>query len=335
MESRQPLFDLGYCYPEKNRSCLKLLRKTEDYVALYIFAGVIIGLTMIGNLFVVISVSHFKQLHTTTNFLIVSLAMADFLIGMFVMPLEFHLKIETCWYFSENVCIFYIIYVYFLNLLSIIHLVLISVDRYLAICHPFYYNTKMSGTKMWVAIALCWLLCFFYTLTRVLFTGGVIVTNICAGFCRFYHTNIWYLFNLILTFILPSTTIICLYGKVFIIARSHARAIKSMNEHSTDSKTRNIPNSSQRKAAMTLGIVVIVFLICWIPVYVFPIAVTSSSVLNYIIVDAFSWISQINSCMNPFIYALFYPWFQQSLKLMLTCKIFKPASSVMNLFVKK
>uniref|UniRef100_A0A8C4RJM5 G-protein coupled receptors family 1 profile domain-containing protein n=1 Tax=Erpetoichthys calabaricus TaxID=27687 RepID=A0A8C4RJM5_ERPCA len=325
MESRQPLFDLGYCYPEKNRSCLKLLRKTEDYVALYIFAGVIIGLTMIGNLFVVISVSHFKQLHTTTNFLIVSLAMADFLIGVFVMPLEFRTKIETCWYFSENVCIFYIIYACFLNLVSIIHLVLISVDRYLAICHPFYYNTKMSETKMWVAIAfvvwifviISWIGPFIYEV--LLFYLLLQVPKYCQNNCKVVLIMLIVAVDWFLTFILPFSVMICLYGKIFTVAKRHIKTTPCAELQGDSAKQTTAKTSwkRQNKATKTIGIVISVFVICWTPNYLCNIMISFIHIPT-IAINAVILLGLFNSAFNPLIYGFFYPWFWKAFKVIIS-----------------
>ncbi|KAM8855030.1 uncharacterized protein AB9W97_020112 [Spinachia spinachia] len=38
-----------------------------------------------------------------------------------------------------------------------------------------------------------------------------------------------------------------------------------------------------------------------------------------------------NSCLNPLIYALFYPWFRKSMKLIVTLKILQPGSREKNL----
>ena len=47
---------------------------------------------------VIISICHFKHLHTSTNLVILSLAISDFIVGLIVIPIESIKLIESCWY---------------------------------------------------------------------------------------------------------------------------------------------------------------------------------------------------------------------------------------------
>ncbi|KAL1266299.1 hypothetical protein QQF64_001974, partial [Cirrhinus molitorella] len=87
-------------------------------------------------------------LHNPTNLLILSLAVADLLVGLIVMPIEAIKLIETCWYFGDTFCRLFMLILGMLLSASLSSLVLIAVDRYVAVCHPLQYPQKITMTRM-------------------------------------------------------------------------------------------------------------------------------------------------------------------------------------------
>ncbi|XP_051780153.1 trace amine-associated receptor 1-like [Erpetoichthys calabaricus] len=326
---------LHYCYSADNTSCAKVVRKHEEYVMLYIFSVFVIIVTLCGNIFVIISISHFKQLHTPTNCLVLSLAAVDFLLGLFVMPFHFAAYIEYCWYFGEFMCYYFYLMYLFLTSASVSNLVFISVDRYLAVCNPFFYTSNVTIFRTMLCIAIGWLSALSYTLAYLKSDGSTILTG-CAGACGFDFLPAWGMADFLCTFVLPFSVISCFYFRIFIVARRHARAINLFLQKKPPAQLNSKTSlKSETKAARTLGIVVVVFMICWFPQLVLAAYFLYAPVPDrYIstILSGLTLISLINSGINPVIYAFFYPWFQQCMKLIVSRKIFCPGSSVINLF---
>ncbi|XP_051781328.1 trace amine-associated receptor 8b-like [Erpetoichthys calabaricus] len=329
MEFKKP--QLGCCFPNNNASCYKLIYETDVYVCLYIFSVLLNSVTICGNLLVVISISHFVQLHTPTNFLLLSLAAADFLVGLFVLPFSLVLQIETCWYFGVIYCYVYVALANIFDVAIVTHLVLISIDRYIAVCNPFFYSSNITHNITNVSIVVMWLYSFIFTFTFVYFS--YIETGKCEQYCVFYGYEYSAFVFLLFLFIIPYLVMICAYTRIFIVAKKHSKAIKCLIEkmQSVESSNSNTPKTSETKAAKTLGLVVGVFMVCWLPLTLFDFCVYDTSALLDEIRNFLVLVSEVTFGINPIIYAFFYPWFRKALKITLSFKIFSPSSSVINL----
>ncbi|KAK2814475.1 hypothetical protein Q5P01_000388 [Channa striata] len=273
--------------------------------------------------FTVLIFSRSRQLHTPTNLLLLSLAVSDFLVGVLVMP--FHILLtEPCWFLGDLVCALYFHLPFITVCASVINMVLISVDRYVAICDPLHYSTKITQRRVRICVLLSWIYSVFYssmTLHDNLSQPGRY--NSCYGECLI---NINTAVDIVLGFLLPISTIVVLYLRVFVVAVSQARAMRS---HITAVKLQSsvtvTVKKSELKAARTLGVVVAVFLACYCPSYCVYLSGSDISI-NYSVYRFILFLVYFNSCLNPVIYALFYPWFRKSVKLIVMLDILQSTS---------
>ncbi|MBN3286751.1 TA13C protein, partial [Polyodon spathula] len=216
------------------------------------------------NMVVVISISHCKQTHAPANILVLSLAVADFVLGLFVMPFS---RVRSI--------IFYLIF--------------IAVDRYFVVCDPLLYTAKITMCMSLLFAAISWTVGILYICAIIYIKGnseGLDGFGACPADCIIIFNAVWRTLDTMVTLFLPCSLILCLYTKIF-------AAIMIM------------------RVAMSPA--------------------CASGYLAATLTNALTWIVYFNSCMNPIIYALFYPWFKKSLELILTFKVFQPASSLINL----
>lgn len=312
------------CYPQLlNLSCRGLRRSHSEAVLLYTLLSSISVITVALNLLVIISISHFKQLHTPTNVLLLSLAVSDLLVGLLVMPVETVRFIETCWLLGNLMCALTCITGFTLISASVGNMVLISMDRFVAICYPLQYPNKITHSRAQVSVCLCWACSLLY--------NGLILKdhlrqpdryNSCYGECVVVIDYISGSVDLVFTFISPCSIIVILCMRVFVVAVSQARAMQS---HVTTVTAKK----SEKKAARTLGVVILVFLMTFCPYY-FSLAGQdiSNSASSW---DIVSWLTLFNSCLNPLIYAFFYPWFRKAIRYTVTLKILNKDSSQANI----
>ncbi|XP_067253180.1 trace amine-associated receptor 13c-like [Chanodichthys erythropterus] len=321
-----------YCFPAINSSCIKGKRSIYEYNFMYVFFSLLSAWTVFLNLLVIISISHFKKLHTPTNLIILSLAMADLLVGLIVMPVDAIKLIETCWYFGDTLCDLFLIIMGLALSTSICNLVLIAVDRYVAVCHPLLYPHKITTTRTLISICLCWFFSFAYN-TAYVISGRYFEssqrTDTCYGKCYLIIVFSWIVVDLLFSFLFPLTVIITLYLRIFYVAHQQVKLINSLMKGGKCVKEGSMRRKSESKAALTLGIIVAASLTCYIPYYI--LSLTSSTIISSATMTFLIWTLYANSGMNPVVYALFYRWFKISVKHILTLKILKPASSLLDI----
>ncbi|XP_027016407.1 trace amine-associated receptor 4-like [Tachysurus fulvidraco] len=312
------------CFPHQPDSCFKTTRFFIIRVAMYFLTLTAILMTVFGNLLVIITISHFKQLHSPTNFIILSLAFVDFLLGFLVMPFSMVRWVEGCWFLGDLFCQIHSSLDMTLSIASILHLCLVSVDRYMAITDPLGYKMKVTNEKTLVCIAVVWIF-------SCIFSFGIVFSKIniagldeqmlkmCTGNCVLIFNQEWGIIAPLLNFYIPGAIMTCLYLKIFHVARKQAKLISDRTAVLTSSETKKqVSEQRERKAAKTLGIVMGVFLLCWLP---FFLTTVIDPFLNFStpldVFDALVWFGYFNSMFNPLIYGFFYPRFQKAFKIII------------------
>ncbi|XP_062300944.1 5-hydroxytryptamine (serotonin) receptor 2C, G protein-coupled-like 1 [Scomber scombrus] len=129
--------------------------KQKNWPALLIL--VIIALTIGGNILVILAVSLEKKLQNATNFFLRSLAVADMLVGILVMPISLiNILYDYAWPLPNALCPIWIYLDVLFSTASIMHLCAISLDRYVAIRNPIEHSRFNSRTKAMMKIAAVW-----------------------------------------------------------------------------------------------------------------------------------------------------------------------------------
>ncbi|KAF6728219.1 5-hydroxytryptamine receptor 2C [Oryzias melastigma] len=129
--------------------------KEKNWPALLIL--VIIALTIGGNILVILAVSLEKKLQNATNFFLRSLAVADMLVGILVMPISLiNILYDYAWPLPSALCPIWIYLDVLFSTASIMHLCAISLDRYVAIRNPIEHSRFNSRTKAMMKIAAVW-----------------------------------------------------------------------------------------------------------------------------------------------------------------------------------
>ncbi|XP_026109582.1 5-hydroxytryptamine receptor 4-like [Carassius auratus] len=308
------------------------LRSSGSRVALYIFIITGIVCTVVGNFLVVLAIAYFKQLQCPTNSFVMSLAVADFLVGLVVMPYSMVRTVEGCWYFGPTFCHLHSSLDVMLCTASIFHLSCIAFDRYYAVCNPLVYSFKMSRKRVGLLIVVCWAIPFLISFGPILLGLHKLGMDVplTDNMCIFLVNRVYAVMASLVAFYLPMVTMLVAYWKIYKAAKRQAMQISAMEAQMAagvgkdSSKKQKHRNSMrrERKAAKTLGIIMGVFLLFWLPFFTVNIV---DPFIEYgtaaVIWDVFLWLGYVNSSLNPFLYGFFNRSFRRAFLMIMGCRI--------------
>ncbi|XGW35123.1 hypothetical protein V3C99_018837 [Haemonchus contortus] len=157
---------------------------------------------LIGNAMVCIAIATDRRLHNVTNYFLFSLALADLLVCLLVMPLSIIVEVKHgVWTWNVSLCLLYVYADVFLCSASIVHMSVISLDRYLGISQPLRTRNK-SKTMIIVKICLVWIITLIVSCPIAVLASYdhtyILQNNSCTIFSRHYI-----IYGSTLTFLIP------------------------------------------------------------------------------------------------------------------------------------
>ncbi|XP_043972290.1 dopamine receptor D2 like isoform X2 [Gambusia affinis] len=174
-----------------------------------------------GNVLVCVAVSRERALQTTTNYLIVSLAVSDLLLATLVMPWGVYLEVVGEWRFSLIHCDILLTLDVMMCTASILNLCAISIDRYTAVAMPLLYNTRYSSRRrVAVMIAVVWFLSFAIS-CPLLF--GLNNTASREGTTCSFADPAFVIYSSVASFYVPFIVTLLVYAQICVVLRKRGR----------------------------------------------------------------------------------------------------------------
>lgn len=299
--------------------------------------SVISFIAVFGNLLVVTAVIWDHTLRSyTSNYFLANLAVADFFQGAVAIPLRI-LEVMALEYDPNVFCRVAIPTSILFGSSSNLAILVISIDRFLAVQYPYIYVRYSSLKFIFGAIACTWSVAFVLSITaasRLVWLSPDVPSRI----CRFpTYLNQDYIMSMyVLVHAIPIGTVVLLYGFILKASLRHVRKIHaqelavascrntngdlSIIEEETSSSTkrrkkRHRDNIKHRKAAKTVSIIVGIFIVLVIPIIAIDLAEmlgapSAPASLTRICV----FMIYANNCVNVLVYAGFNQDFRRAFK---------------------
>ena len=129
-----------------------------EIIILSIIITAMMVIIVIGNMLVVIAIATENNLTTVQNWFIASLAVADMLIGLIVMPFTLSYLLMGYWMFGSVWCNLWAATDVLLCTSSIMNICLISLDRYWSITKAISYLNQRTPNRVAIMIVSVWVM---------------------------------------------------------------------------------------------------------------------------------------------------------------------------------
>ncbi|NXE74058.1 DRD3 protein, partial [Cochlearius cochlearius] len=190
-----------------------------------------------GNVLVCLAVLRERTLQTTTNYLVVSLAVADLLVATLVMPWVVYLEVTGgVWTFSRVCCDIFVTMDVMMCTASILNLCAISIDRYTAVVKPvqYQYSTGQSSCRrVSLMIVIVWMLAFAVSCPLLFGFNTTGDPSVCS-----ISNPIFIIYSSLVSFYLPFMVTLLLYVRIYLVLRQRQkkRTLSRQGSHSASTK---------------------------------------------------------------------------------------------------
>ena len=243
----------------------------------------------------------------TTKLFMMSLTMCDLCTGVFCGIPELTNKITQIWVLGDFLCAMSDILDPTFFTINILSLLLLTIDRFIAIVHSLHYPSLMTPKRAKVIVSLVWIL----TLT-IYVTGYVIIAqvenqcgiDIICSICNY----VW-----IGMIGIPLAIILVLYVYILKVARHQARCIAAQNNIGNNPGEQNAPQRISTKCASTVFIITGAVFLAWTPAIIIMVLALQDIIVPSAGIVVVELLLYSNSWLNVVIYYLRNREFKQAL----------------------
>lgn len=283
--------------------------------------------TLVGNAFVIVALTKIDALkNMANNQVVVSLAIADLLVGVLVMPCAIDALLTGKWRCGELWGKLNAFGNFAFCISSIMHLALLSVDRYIAISRPLVYLSVVTKTRARGACLLLWIYSTLWALPPLFGISSYECFIPYIGKCReedWQHSKAAIVFtaSVVCGTYGAAVVVMCfVYFKIFMAISKQSKrisvAVEQVRRNNDLAARTNASASMARKGVLTVLIVIGTYIVCWSPfcVLLFVQMACGKSAGGQTADLITMFIGFANSACNPIIYCIRYRAFRETVK---------------------
>ncbi|XP_054463187.1 somatostatin receptor type 5-like [Anoplopoma fimbria] len=287
-----------------NNSATVALMPFDAVTAVIYTIVFIVGL--LGNTLVIYVVIRYAKMKSVTNIYILNLALADevYILGV---PFLGSNSVLSYWPYWDFFCKVYMTSDAMSQFTSTFCLTLMSIDRYLAVVHPIRSAKWRKPQVAKIFTGMAWVVSFLIVLPVTIYSNvqpEYKACNLTWPEPIEVSSLVFILYTSILGFFCP-LVVICFCYLLIVIK------VRSAGVRAGLTKRRK----SERKVTRMVVIIVLVFVVCWLPffsanifnlVYIIPESSTTAAVYFFLVI-----LTYVNSCANPILYCCLSDNFKQ------------------------
>ena len=277
-------------------------------VILLCLLGVLSCFVIAANLFVIVLVYRTSYLKTITNYCLVCLAVSDLLSGLIAVPMIIVCNTVQ----TRATCIAMDLSSRFISISTIMHLLLVTIERYIMIVFPMKYPRVVTKRRIRRVLLALWCFSFTVTLVQLSWIG---LGEEAQENAEIREIEVIYSFCGIFGIVgIPLLAMAFVYSHIFLVLRKQVKRIALHLTHlnAKASKRRLV----QLKAVRVFGTMILAFVLGWLPYFLS--AVLSDLKITYrvpIEVDTlFFFLRFLTPLVNPLLYTIFKEDFKKAFR---------------------
>ena len=263
---------------------------------------------------VILLICRHSNLRTTSNIILASLAVSDFLVGFVGIPL----LVASSSISSSSILLSSTIFFTFISLSTVLHITVMTCDRYIYIMWALRYREIVNRGRVLSVLGLIWLVSLS-ALVRLSWTMNFNEDTASEDLALVIEKETaYFLFNFIVFFVTPLIVMIVLDTHMLLLLRQQCQRIARENLPAEYVKHESKMQRRQRRIVFTCVLLLILYVIFWLPYFILDL-------MQYYFTDnlegltpvAYAIIHYLRMCtslFNPLAYTLRKPDLKRAVK---------------------